>query len=81
MIKVTFAAQMENYTGGVKEIEIDAKDYRQACQVLSARYPRLTEEVFAAFAVAIDDVLIQEPLLEALNPNSELIFIPRIMAG
>lgn len=76
-----FAAEMENYTHGVQSVELDAVDYRHACRLLMVQFPLLNETVFARFGVAIDDVLIQEPLLEALTLSSELIFIPKIAAG
>jgi len=78
---VVFAPQMEIYTAGVQQVQIDARDYRHACRVLSAQFPLLTEQVFAAYGVAINDVMIQAPLLETLNSGSELIFIPKIAAG
>jgi len=81
VVKVIFAAEMEKYTHGVQGTELEANDYRHACRLLAAQFPLLNDDVFARFGVAIDDVLIQEPLLETLTPNSELIFIPKIAAG
>lgn len=81
MVKVVFAQAMEPFTQGVKTTEVEANSYRIALAKLREKFPNLSQQVFEEYAVAIDDVIIQEPLLEALKPNRELVFIPKIVAG
>ena len=81
MATIVFAAEMRQLAGGLDEFSIEAASYRAALRELTREFPRLDEAVFKKFAVAIDGVLIQSPLLEALEPDSELVFIPKIAAG
>ena len=81
MVQVVFASVMEQYTNGEKQIQLEASNYRQLCGLLVKQFPLLNGEILSKFAVAIDDEVINDPLLEALNKSSELFFVPKIVAG
>ncbi|MBL4867764.1 MAG: MoaD/ThiS family protein [Pseudomonadales bacterium] len=72
---------MKKYTGGEKRVEIEAKNYRQACRELMRKFPLLNQKIFSKFAVAIDDEIIPDPLLEPLREGCEIFFVPKIGAG
>ena len=66
---------------GVEDVQIQATSYRAALRQLKEKFPQLTDDVFDKFAVAIDNIMIQSPLLETFQAQSELVFVPKIPAG
>ncbi len=80
MPQVIFAAEMRSLTG-VEDTQIQATSYRAALRELKEKFPSLSDEIFAKFAVAIDNIMIQSPMLETFQPQSELVFVPKIPAG
>ena len=81
MPRVILGGELRHYTGAVEEVSIEALNYRAARRELQKLFPRLQDAVLDKFAVAIDGVMVQTPLLETLQPDSELVFIPRIAGG
>lgn len=59
---------------------MQASDYRDLLRKLNAQHPGLGDAA-AELAVAIDGLIYQEPLLETLNADSEVAFLPRIEGG
>ena len=81
MATVILPAQMLGAGGGEVSLELEADSYRAALKQLQAKYPQIDDSVLARYAVAIDDTVINYPLLEPLEPDSELVFVPRIAGG
>jgi hypothetical protein len=67
--------------GGERRLEIDAEDYRGLMAALEARFPGLTDVLERDHAVVIDGDIIDQPLLEAVAPDSEIHFIARLGGG
>jgi hypothetical protein len=78
---IVLLAEQRRHTGGVAELDLPARNYREAVTALLARFPGLAEQDLARCAVAIDGEIVQRPLLEPLGEHSELVFVPRIGAG
>lgn len=81
MPRVILGGELRRYTGSVEEVEVQASNYRAARRELQQLFPLLDDTVLDKFSVAIDGVLIQTPFLETLEPDSELVFIPKIAGG
>lgn len=81
MANVFFATDLQQYTGGVKNVAVSSCDYRSLVNELSERFPSLTAEIIQKYSLAIDGAIIQVPLLETFKPDSELVFIARIAGG
>ena len=81
MTTVVFATEMQQHTGGLTQTEIMATNYRQAIKELSGRFPRLAEDDYQKFSIAIDGSIIHTPLLESFAEDSELVFIAKIAGG
>ena len=81
MATVVITGDMRLYTGGREEAEVEATSYRAAVRELQQQFPALTDAVLEKFSVAIDGVMIQSPLLETFEVDSELVFIPKIAGG
>ncbi|MBT4521469.1 MAG: MoaD/ThiS family protein [Halieaceae bacterium] len=81
MASVVFASDMRQHTGGCGQTRVNATGYRAALRELSEAFPQLSDAVFEKYSIAIDGVIILSPLLETFEPDSELVFIPRIAGG
>ena len=81
MARVIFHPEQASYTSGLKEVDVAAGNCRELIQKLSKLYSGLTEAELGSYMVSIDGVIINNPFLEKLNPDSEFVFIRKIAAG
>ena len=74
-------------TGGVKQVEVEARNVRQLVDQLDGLYPgmkdRLVDEgqIRSNLAVSIDGEIARLGLMERLKQNSEVHFVPAIGGG
>ena len=80
MAKVVFPEHLLQHTGGEREIDVPAADFRELLIKLEARWPD-AGEVLEKCAVAIDGQIYQDAFLEPLKPDSEVFFMQRIEGG
>ena len=80
MAKVVFPDHLLQHTGGEREIEVVAADFRELLIQLDARWPA-AGSVLEKCAVAIDGQIYQDAFLEPLEPDSEVFFMQRIEGG
>jgi sulfur-carrier protein len=69
------------FTGGAAEFESDCVTLRSLVRELDGRFPGLGELLEEAMAVAVDGSIYQDPHNLPLNPDSEVVFIPKIGGG
>lgn len=69
------------YTGDTTELELDVDTVRALIKALDALFPGLGEQVEESMAVAIDGVIVQDTYLEPIQPDSEVVLIPKIAGG
>jgi molybdopterin converting factor small subunit len=81
MARVIFGSDLLPQTGGQGEVEVAARNYRDLLLELQRRFPQLGDDTLEKLAIAIDGVIIHEPLLQTFSADSELVFVPRIAAG
>ena len=87
MARVFIPTMLQPLAGGVKEVQIEAGNVRQAVDELDRLFPgikaRLVEEnkIRSNLAVAIDGEVGRLGLLEKLGENSEVHFVPAISGG
>ena len=81
MAHVTLMGNLRQYTGGVTELEIDAKNIRQLFNKLGAHFPELAPHLEEGLAVAIDGQIYQETLLEPIGDASDVHILPQIAGG
>lgn len=75
-----FSSELQEFTGE-PSVEIDASDYRALIDALCDRYPKLDRASLMDMAVAIDGVIIVDPLLEPLTAASEVHFLHFVAGG
>src|SRR5881227_4013829 len=82
MPKVVIAGiAARRFTGGESEFEIEANTVRRMISELDRRYPGLGRQIDESMAVAIDGEIFQDAYLQPLNPDSEIVLIPKIGGG
>lgn len=89
MPTVWIPSLMRNLTGGVEQTQVEGKTMRQIVDKLDARYPgfksRLCDEegrrIRPNIAVMIDGRNSRMGLLEKVEENSEIHFLPAISGG
>src|SRR5688572_10567070 len=72
LAKVTLPAGLRRLTAGVESVQVEASTVRQLILELDRLYPGMGAQLRSGMAVAIDGEIIQEPLLETLQPTSEV---------
>jgi len=80
MVRVVFPNHLLTATGGEREADVDAANFRELLEVLETRYPGSREQL-AKSAAAIDGQICQDAFLEPLEPGSEVFFLQRIEGG
>ncbi len=81
MARIVLASVLAPYTDGVLELELDVANVRQLFQALEERYPELHDHLEAGIAVAIDNEIYQDALLQPIGRDSEVILIAKIAGG
>ncbi len=81
MARVILSAEMSRQAEGASEVEVTARRFPDLVRELRSRFPGLSEELVRKQSLAIDGMIVHEPLLEAFDENSELVFIARIAGG
>ena len=80
MALVKFPDSFLKITGGIDRLELEVKTVRDLNAKLLSRWPQLSEDLDNS-ALSIDGYIYQEALLEPLNEDSEVFFLPKIEGG
>jgi molybdopterin converting factor small subunit len=78
---IVIPPSLRSRTGGAERLELDVTDVRALFRALDERFPGIASVLRAEVAVAIDGEIVNEPLLESIEPDSEVHFLPRIGGG
>ena len=87
MARVFVPTMLQATTGGVKEVEVAARNVRQVIEQLDAQFPgiasRLMEDgdIRSNLAVAVDGEVARMGLMERVGENAEIHFVPAIGGG
>jgi molybdopterin converting factor small subunit len=69
------------FTGGQSEFEVEADTERRMIAELDRRFPGLGQQIDESMAVAIDGEIYQDAYMARLDPESEVVLIPKIGGG
>mgnify|MGYP006118809361 FL=1 len=81
LARVILPKPLAEITGGELEFEIEASHVRSLVRELDRLFPGLAELLSGPVAVAIDGEIVSDPLLEPLQAESEVHFLPRVGGG
>lgn len=76
-----FSRALQRYAGGAERVEVRPGAVRDVIRELIERFPELEPQLSGRIAVSIDGEIINDPLLEAVEPGSELHFLAPISGG
>ena len=62
-------------------LEIDASNIRQLISQLDQRFPGIAQKLQQGIAVAINGEIFNDPLLESVDEECEVYFLPAIEGG
>ena len=80
MARIFFSSELQKLTGE-EYADLSGTVYREIIEQLVARYDRLDRDKLLHMAVAIDGVIIHDPLLEVVQDTSEIHLLLRISGG
>jgi molybdopterin converting factor small subunit len=69
------------FTGGQSEFEVEADTVRRMIVELDRRFPGLGHQIDEGMAVAINGEIYQDAYMARLEPDSEVVLIPKIGGG
>ncbi|MCY4415974.1 MAG: MoaD/ThiS family protein [Chloroflexi bacterium] len=87
MPKVFVPTMLQSATGGVKQVEVEARNVRQVIEQLDEMFPgiagRLMEdgEIRSNLAVDVDGEVARMGLMQRVGETSEIHFVPAIGGG
>jgi len=81
MANVLVWSSLRSHTGGQANLQIEAKTVRELLDKLAADYPGLKPQLQRGVSVSIDGVIFRDGWLERLNPESEVVLLPRMVGG
>jgi len=82
LVRIAFTAGFaRRYTGGVRDLEVPARNLRGVIRELDERFPGIAHALEEETNVAIDGQLYEVDFTQPVNPGSEVFFIPRIEGG
>ena len=82
MPKVVIAGTAaRRFTGGQSEFDVEATTVRRMISELERRFPGLGQQIDESMAVAIDGTIYQDAYQTPLDPDSEVVLIPKIGGG
>ena len=81
MAHVILPRPLADLTGGELEFDVEAGNVRALIRELDQRCPGLGDLLSGPISVAIDGEIMSDPLLEPLEAESEVHFLPRVGGG
>lgn len=87
MPKVFVPTMLQSATGGVKQVDVEARNVRQVIEQLEEMFPgiagRLMEdgEIRSNLAVDVDGEVARMGLMQRVGKTSEIHFVPAIGGG
>jgi len=77
---VVFSSEQQKLTGESRT-KVESRDYRALIQELLAHYPSLDPAEMREMAIAIDGVIIHDPMLETFDKDAEIHFLHFVAGG
>ena len=80
MARIFLSGELRRIAGGEESLEIDARSVRDLVDALEERFPGMRARI-DGMAVAIDGEILPDAFLEAVEPESEIHFLPPVRGG
>ncbi len=81
MVKVAVWGSLQAATGNRAEVEVEAADIRELLARLAEQYPGLKPQIDRGVSVSIDGRIYAKTLVAKIEPDSEVVLLPRLTGG
>ncbi len=81
MVKVAIWGSLQGATEGKAEVEVEAGNLRQLLDRLAEDYPGLKPQLERGVSVSIDGEVYNDSWFKRIEPESEVVLLPRIVGG
>lgn len=81
MVKVAIMGALRHAVDGAAEVEVEAENFKQLLDRLSADYPGLKPQIDRGVSVAVDGRIYREAWLTPIAPDSEVVLMPYMKGG
>ena len=75
------SGRLREQAGVSGPLEIDARNVRELLRKLEAQVPGISRKVDEGLSIAIDGDIVQDALLEPIDGDTEIHFLPPIQGG
>lgn len=72
---------LRSATDGQMEVEVDARNFKELLDRLSAEYPGLKPQIDRGVSLALDGKIYREAWFTEIGPDSEVILMPYMTGG
>ncbi len=81
MVTVTLWGSLRSATGGLKDVEVEARNTGEMLKALAKKYPALESVIEGGVSVAIDGLIYKEAWFTPIKPDSEVVLMPYMKGG
>ncbi len=81
MVKVAIWGSLRAATDGRAEVEVEAKNLRELLDRLAQAYPGIKPQIERGVSVSIDGLIYNDSWFTPVDPDSEVVLLPRIIGG
>ena len=81
MVKVAIWGSLRAATDGRAEVEVEAKNLREMLDRLAQAYPGIKPQIERGVSVSIDGLIYNDSWFTPVDPDSEVVLLPRIIGG
>ena len=81
MVKVAIWGSLRGATDGRAEVDVEAKNLRELLDRLAQAYPGIKPQIDRGVSVSIDGLIYNDSWFTPVDPDSEVVLLPRIVGG
>ncbi|MFC2966698.1 MoaD/ThiS family protein [Acidimangrovimonas pyrenivorans] len=81
MVKVAIWGSLRHATDGQAEVEVEARNFKELLDKLSADYPGLKPQIERGVSLALDGRIYREAWFTPIKPDSEVVLMPYMKGG
>ena len=81
MVEVAIWGSLQDHTEGRETVEVEAENLRQLLDRLAEAYPGLKPQLERGVSVSIDGQVYNDSWFKRIEPDSEVVLLPRIVGG
>ncbi len=81
MARVVLWGSLKPHTGGKLEVDIEARNVGELLARLGETYPGLQPQLKRGVSVSVDGIIFRDGWLTPLQPDSEVILLPKMQGG